>query len=288
MGKEYEAKFLNINITQIRKKLINIGAKLDHNSIKFYRVIFTRCSDKENPPIKGFVRIRNEGNKITMTVKTYKDPKFPEESEISINEDFNTGLTFLKSIGINQKAFQESYREKWSHPLAHEITIDIIPGLPIYMEIDCTTEENLNKIIKLLGLDDKYKRYGAFDKTYNEYYGIDTDIINDKTEFLTFSNIKNEIIPTKNLDLFNEISLLYNEIDKYHEINKMDEFYEKYMKIYNKYLSNNEQNRTKSTLLKKLSKKLSKKTSKKLSKKLSKKSSKKTSKRVYKKIISKK
>lgn len=156
------------------------------------------------------------------------------------------------------------------------------------MEIDCTTEENLNKIIKLLGLDDKYKRYGAFDKTYNEYYGIDTDIINDKTEFLTFSNIKNEIIPTKNLDLFNEISLLNNEIDKYHDSNKMDEFYEKYMKIYNKYLSNNEQNRTKSTLLKKLSKKSSKKSSKKTSKKPSKKISKKTSKRVYKKIISKK
>jgi adenylate cyclase class IV len=225
MGKEYEAKFLNINLSQIRKKLLNNGATLVHDSIKFYRVVFTRCSDKENPPIKGFVRIRNEGKKITMTVKTYKDPKFPDEYEISINEDFNTGINFLKSIGINQKAFQESYREKWSHPLVHEITIDILPGLPIYMEIDCTSEENLNKMIKLLGIDDKYKRFGAFDKTYNEYYGIDHDIINDKTEFLTFKNIKNEIIPTKNLDLFNEITLLNQELDKYHENNNINEYY---------------------------------------------------------------
>ena len=42
-------------------------------------------------------------------------------------------INFLKSIGINQKAFQESYREKWNHPLAHEITIDIIPGLLIFL-----------------------------------------------------------------------------------------------------------------------------------------------------------
>ena len=32
-----------------------------YKAIKFYRVVFTRCSDKENPPVKGFVRIRNEG-----------------------------------------------------------------------------------------------------------------------------------------------------------------------------------------------------------------------------------
>jgi adenylate cyclase class 2 len=283
MGKEYEAKFLNINISQIRKKLLNVGANLIHGPLKFSRVVFTRCSDKENSPIKGFVRIRNEGKKITMTVKTYRDPKFPDEYEVSINEDFNTGLNFLKTIGINQKSFQESYREKWTHPLAHEITIDIIPGLPIYMEVDCTSEENLDKVIKLLGLDDKYKRYGAFDKTYNEYYGIDLEVINDKTESLTFSNIKNEINPTKNLDLLDEISLLHKELNKYHEANNMNEFYDKYMKIYNKYLANFEQNRTKPNLVRKPSKKTSKKTSKKPSKKPSKKTSKKPSKKSSKK-----
>jgi adenylate cyclase class 2 len=286
MGKEYEAKFLNINVAQIRKKLLSSGAKLEHKAIKFYRVVFTRCSDKENPPVKGFVRIRNEGKKITMTVKTYKDPKFPDEYEISINEDFNTGINFLKSIGINQKAFQESYREKWTHPLAHEITIDILPGLPLYMEVDCTSEENLNKIIKLLGLDEKNKRFGAFDKTYNEYYGIETDVINDKTESLSFGNIENEIKPIKNLDLFSELSKLNKELDKCCETNTFDDYLEKYMKIYNKYLTAIEprqQGRMKKISLKRKSvKKLKSKTKSKTNKTLSKKkkvSRKKTSKR---------
>lgn len=262
MGKEYEAKFLNINVAQIRKKLLNIGAKLEHKAIKFYRVVFTRCSDKENPPVKGFVRIRNEGKKITMTVKTYKDPKFPDEYEISINEDFNTGINFLKSIGINQKAFQESYREKWNHPLAHEITIDILPGLPLYMEIDCTSEENLNKIIKLLGLDDKNKRFGAFDKTYNEYYGIENDVINDKTESLSFGNIENEIKPIKNLDLFSELSKLNKELDKCCETNTFDNYLDNYMKIYNKYFTVREQSRMKKLSIKKLKSKTNKNKSK--------------------------
>ena len=107
-----------------------------------------------------------------MTSKQYKDAKFPEENEVIIKNSYETGCKFIESLGLKVKAVQESYREKWSHEFAHEITFDTIPGIPTYMEIDCTTEENLNKIIKLLGLDDKYKRYGAFDKTYNEYYGI--------------------------------------------------------------------------------------------------------------------
>jgi hypothetical protein len=41
MSQEYEAKILNINIVQMRKKLIQIGAKLEHSFIKFQRAVFT-------------------------------------------------------------------------------------------------------------------------------------------------------------------------------------------------------------------------------------------------------
>ena len=74
MGIEFEAKFLHVNVELIRNKLKNIGAKIEHNSLKFYRAVFFRCNN-EDPPIKGYVRIRDEGTKITMTVKTYKNEK---------------------------------------------------------------------------------------------------------------------------------------------------------------------------------------------------------------------
>ena len=40
MPKEYEAKFLNIDVDSIKKILRKNGAKKIHNPIKYYRVIF--------------------------------------------------------------------------------------------------------------------------------------------------------------------------------------------------------------------------------------------------------
>jgi len=207
MSTEYEAKFLDINKEKMIQKLKNIGAKIVHPKKKYVRSVFHRCTDE----VRGFARIRDENGNITMTVKIYEDPKFPKEYEVSINDSFETGLQFLSALGIKQKAFQETYREKWSHPLAHEITFDDVPGLPTYMEIDCTSEDNLNKLIDELELDKSKMRFGAFDATYNEYYGIEKKVINDETPFLTFKNIINEIKPIKNIELLKKMQEEYNE-----------------------------------------------------------------------------
>ena len=203
MSIEFEAKFLDIDKTEMRKRLKDLGATLVHEKQRYVRIIFKRCTDD----VKGFARIRNEGDKVTMTVKIYKDPKFPEEYEVEIKDGFEKGANFLRSLGLEQKAFQETYREKWSHPLAHEITFDDVPGIPTYMEVDCTGEENLNKLVDLLKLDKSKMRFGAYGKQYEEYYGISADILNDHTPSLTFKNIKNEIKPNKNMDLLEKIAM---------------------------------------------------------------------------------
>lgn len=229
--KEYEAKFLNIDITDIKKKLKENGAKQVHGPLKFYRLIFKRCEEKGDKP--GFVRIRNERNKITMTTKIFNDKKFPEECEVSINESFEKGCEFLKAIGIEEKSYQETMREKWSHPLVHEVTFDIVPGLPIYMEIDCTSEKNLNKFVSLLELDKTNMKYGSFDKTYTEYYDIPSVIIH-KTPSLTFKDVGTQIKPNKNMQMFREITKLNKLIDE----KRMDTYYKKYKTlIYDKFLS---------------------------------------------------
>jgi len=229
--KEFEAKFLNIDITNIKNKLRENGAKQVHGPLKFYRLIFKRCEAKGDKP--GFVRVRKEANKITMTTKIFNDKKFPEEQELTINESFEKGCEFLRAIGIEEKSYQETMREKWSHPLVHEITFDIIPGLPIYMEIDCTSEENLNKLVSLLELDKTNMKYGSFDKTYTEYYDIPSVIIH-KTPSLTFKDVSAQIKPNKNLPMFREITKLNKLIDE----RKMDAYYKKYKTlIFDKFLS---------------------------------------------------
>jgi adenylate cyclase class 2 len=231
MTKEYEAKFLNIDVDSIKRKLRENGAKQVHGPVKFYRVIFDRCKKTGDKP--GFVRIRNERNKITMTTKIFNDKKFPEEREVTINESFEKGCEFLRAIGIEEKSYQETIREKWSHDLVHEITFDIVPGLPIYMEIDCTSEENLNKLVSLLELDKTNMKYGSFDKTYTEYYDIPSVIIH-KTPSLTFKDVGTQIKPNKNVPMFREITKLNKLIDE----RKMDAYYKKYKAlIYDKFLS---------------------------------------------------
>ena len=233
MPTEYEAKFLNIDVDSIKKTLRENGAKQVHGPVKFYRLIFKRCNETGNDK-PGFVRIRDEGKKITMTTKIFNDKKFPEEREITINESFEKGCEFLRAIGIEEKSYQETIREKWSHDLVHEITFDIVPGLPIYMEIDCTSEANLNKLVALLDLDKSNMKYGSFDKTYTEYYDIPSDTIIHKTPSLTFKDVSTQIKPNKNLPMFREITKLNKLIDE----KKMDAYYKKYKTlVYDKFLS---------------------------------------------------
>ena len=193
MGVEYEAKFLDIDYKKTIAKLKAIGAKRVHTRKMYQRKVYNLC-DKN---VKGYCRVRDEDVKVVLTSKIYINPKFPEEKEVVITGDFESGCKFFESLGLTEKAFQQTYREKWSHSMAHEITFDYVPGLPLYMEIDCTSEKNLNKLIEKLDLDKSKMRFGAYDATYGEYYGIDKDVINNKTSSLTFKNIMKEIKPKK-------------------------------------------------------------------------------------------
>lgn len=203
MGKEFEAQILDIDIKKMRKYLKENNGKRVHKNIKLVRAVFKRC----NSNIKGFVRVRYEGKNTTMTVKIYNDKKFPDESEITIQEDFKTGRKFLQALNLKEKSYQETFREKWSLPIksVHEITFDTWPGLPTYMEIDCTNEKTLNQVIKLLKVDKAKISYGSVGIKYDLYYGITEKAINEKIPTLTFNSIKKEIKPKKNITLFNQV-----------------------------------------------------------------------------------
>ena len=94
------------------------------------------------------------------------------------------------------------------------------------MEIDCTDEDKLNKLVSLLKLDKKNMHYGSYDKTFTEYYGIPSQKIIDKTPKLTFEQVKGQISPRKNNKLFKEIV----ELNKKINVSKMDSYYKKYKK----------------------------------------------------------
>lgn len=197
MSTEYEVKFLDIDVDEIKKKLKQMGATLVHDKIKYTRYAYLLCESK----IPGYFRVRDEGGNVTMTIKTYENKDFPMEYELNTKNTFNECVEFANALGIKQTAYQESFREKYKHELVHELVLDSLPGIPTYLEIDCSSKDNLDKVIEILNLDKTKMRTGAFDKTYEEYYGIERDTINTKTPSLTFANIINEIKPKKNFEL---------------------------------------------------------------------------------------
>ena len=92
MGKEYEFQILDVNVNAMKKKLKEMKGKQIHKNIKLVRSVFNRCNSK----IMGFARVRYEGKNTTMTVKIYNNVKFPDEYEVTIKEDFETGKKFLE------------------------------------------------------------------------------------------------------------------------------------------------------------------------------------------------
>lgn len=206
--KEFEARFLDVDIDELRKKLIDIGAKKIHDQRKLRRCAYDLALT-EDPAKKrrGYVRVRDEGDIVTMTVKTYEPgSKHANEYEVSINEDFDDGNKFIDAIGLEKKAYQETYREKWSIGDCNEIAIDTIPGLPTYVEIDCKSEGRVFDVAAKLGFKKEDAHYSAFAKTYEEVYGIDQDIINNHTPILTFETVGEKLGPLvkKNREKFDK------------------------------------------------------------------------------------
>ena len=204
MGKEIEAKFLEVDAKEVRKNIIDIGGKLVHPLMLYKRYAFFLINKKQ----KGYARVRQENGKVTMTIKTYDESKYANEYEVELNNSLEEAKEFMVSAGFIIKAYQETLREKWSIAGCSEIVIDTVPGIPTYVELECNSEENIKKLAKKLGLDYSKANYGAFDKQFVQYYGLSANQINNKVTMLTFKNIINELKPylKKNKELLKSIS----------------------------------------------------------------------------------
>jgi adenylate cyclase class IV len=200
---EIEGKFLDIDIKELRKNLKLNNAKKIHKMMLYKRYVFHLLTGE-----KGYIRTRQENKLVTITIKTYpKDSKFAKETEISVNGTLEQSRDFLLAQGYKLKAYQETLREKWSLGDCLEIAIDTIPGIPTYVELECNNEREIKKIAKILNFDFSKIEYGAYDKQFVDYYGIQKDEINNSIYSLTFKNIDKELKKyiKKNDDLLKKV-----------------------------------------------------------------------------------
>jgi adenylate cyclase, class 2 len=163
-GLEIEKAYFNFDEESVRKKLEEGGAV--HVGPQLFRL---HSYVPPNPEIR-MVRVRDEGHRITMTVKRKTDTPYDMESEVNI-DSFDNGSGVMDALGIQKKYYLEKIRDIYEMGDA-EVVFDTYPGLPPYIEVEAPTEESVNAIAARLGLrpDDPQDR-GAGDM-YLDLYGV--------------------------------------------------------------------------------------------------------------------
>lgn len=181
INSEIEATFIDIDKDALRAKLKTVGAELIQPEILMRRTIF----DVDE---HSFARVRDEGNKITMSYKHLDELSLSgmKEACVEVN-DFQEAVNILQALGHKIKAEQEALREEW---LLNGVKVDIDtwPWLPSYVEIEGSSEESVKNVATKLGFDMKDAYYGSVDRIYQVYYDVTDADINYCPE-IKFTNI---------------------------------------------------------------------------------------------------
>lgn len=181
---EYEATFTDIDKTDVRARLKSAGAKLVKPEFLQKRVVFNLPKGHE---IKGgWLRVRDEADRITMSLKVVDGDKIENQKEIClVVSNFKDAELFLKTIGCEWKAYQESKREIWELDSV-EIMIDEWPFLEPFVEIEGKSENDVRKTAEAIGFGYSKAIFTAADKLIQNKYGLTTDYINNNIPRITF------------------------------------------------------------------------------------------------------
>lgn len=186
MNIEYEATFSNIDKDDIRERLKNTGASLVKKEFLMKRMVFTL--PKGNEINGGWLRIRDEGEKTTLTLKIVDGDKIEDQKEIELEIDsFETAGNLLHSIGCNKKGRQETMREIWELD-GVEIMIDEWPFLEPFVEVEGKNEKDVRAVSEKLGFDYNKALFCAVSRLYSYKYGMTEDYFNNWVGDIAFES----------------------------------------------------------------------------------------------------
>ncbi len=181
MKTEIEVKFLDVNHDEVRAKLLAIGAKLISPMHAMRRVTVDTLAMKEKD---AYLRVRDEGSKVTMTYKQFDSLSVDGAKEIEIEvSDFQATVDILTAVGIPHRSFQETKREVWNYE-GVEIVLDVWPWLKPYIEIEGDSETAIRDVADKLGFSWDDAAFGDVMVAYRAEYphlGLN-DTIGDVTE----------------------------------------------------------------------------------------------------------
>jgi adenylate cyclase class 2 len=167
MKTEIEGKFLNVDFDQLRQKLTSVGA------IQLQPMRLMRRSIVETPELEAknaFLRVRDEGDKVTLTYKQVDEDSLTGVKEIEVTaSSFDDTVALLRQVGLTAKSFQESRRETWQWGDV-EVVLDEWPWLNPYIEIEGESEADVKVAAQRLGFDWSEAVFGRVTSAYQVQY----------------------------------------------------------------------------------------------------------------------
>jgi adenylate cyclase, class 2 len=185
---EIEAKFLAVDHDVLRARLKELGATCTQPMRTMRRKHYDfpgRTLDKGK---NAWVRIRDEGDKITASYKQLADRTLHGTSEVCVTvDDFDRMGEFLMQLGMESNNYQETKRESWKLGDL-EIELDEWPWVKPYVEIEAPDETTLRQIVKDLGLDWAKAYHGSVEVVYTAEYDVTDEEVNT-LEVVTFTPV---------------------------------------------------------------------------------------------------
>ena len=167
MKTEIEVKFINITIDAIQQRLLAAGAVCEQPMRLMRRALM------ETPDMAAkdaFLRLRDEGNKVTLTYKQHLKTGIEAANEIETTvDDFDTTKALLEASGMIFHTYQESRRETWKLRDV-EVVIDVWPWMPPYIEIEGDNEASIREAAATLGFSWDEAVFGGVDVVYRMVY----------------------------------------------------------------------------------------------------------------------
>jgi adenylate cyclase class 2 len=170
MPTEIEAKFLKVDIEEVRARLKAAGAKLEHPMRLMRRDQFDHLDQRYHKSnFSERLRIRDEEDKLTMTYKkSVPGSNYPIEIETTVGS-YEATKQLLTAIGLHGFSYQESKRETWQLDDV-EVVIDVWPWLDPYIEIEGPSEESIKAAAARLEFNWDDAEYGSVDTAYRAQY----------------------------------------------------------------------------------------------------------------------
>lgn len=119
------------------------------------------------PEMEKWGRVRDEGNRVTMTYKhTFDISRIDGTEEVEFEvSSFDDAVLFMQKMGFNNHAYQENQRETWVKD-GVEVTLNEWPALPPFVEIEAADEDRVRTASSALGFDFSEAVFGGIGRLY--------------------------------------------------------------------------------------------------------------------------